>query len=202
MSRLKGMTLPNTEYLVDADSSQPVLHVTDPHTLTQAAGYLKHVKAHEEQFAVFYRGQSRLYSGLVPSLFRGLKRQGTECKRVAELNKYIDNMRRNTKVLRPVPEYAHEPLLQHYGVNTTWIDLVDNIWIALWFACYKGIAAGKFNEYLHFESRNSRSSTVERYAYILGSWSRWRSWMQIKMPIPWPSNHICCSLAVITSKCG
>jgi len=29
-----------------------------------------------------------------------------------------------------------EPILQHYGINTRWIDLVDNIWIALWFATH------------------------------------------------------------------
>lgn len=31
---------------------------------------------------------------------------------------------------------AIEPLLQHYGIRTRWLDLVDNIWIALWFACH------------------------------------------------------------------
>lgn len=33
-------------------------------------------------------------------------------------------------------EYAKEPLLQHYGIHTRWIDLVNNLWIAIWFGIY------------------------------------------------------------------
>ncbi|GAA2074685.1 FRG domain-containing protein [Aeromicrobium tamlense] len=35
-----------------------------------------------------------------------------------------------------------EPLLQHYGIRTRWLDVVDNIWIALWFACHTEETAG------------------------------------------------------------
>src|SRR5262245_1925885 len=122
MSRLKGMTLPNTKYLKDPDSGQEVLHVADPHILTQAAGYLKHIKAHQDRVGVFYRGQSRLYPGLVPSLFRGIATRGAQSKRIAALQRHLTEMRTKTQVLKPVPVYAQEPLLQHYGVSTTWID--------------------------------------------------------------------------------
>ena len=29
------------------------------------------------------------------------------------------------------------PILQHYGIQTPWIDLVDNIYIAIWFATHR-----------------------------------------------------------------
>ena len=30
-----------------------------------------------------------------------------------------------------------EPMLQHYGVKTTYLDVVDNVWVALWFALHQ-----------------------------------------------------------------
>ena len=43
-----------------------------------------------------------------------------------------------------VPRYAVEPLLQHYGVKTRWLDVVDNLWVALWFACHHFEREGRY----------------------------------------------------------
>jgi hypothetical protein len=56
-------------------------------------------------------------------------------------------------IFQQIKLFSHEPLLQHYGLATTWIDLVDNIWVALWFACHKAHISGKRSQYLHFEKR-------------------------------------------------
>jgi hypothetical protein len=34
---------------------------------------------------------------------------------------------------KDTPDYAREPLLQHYGIKTRWIDIVDNLWTCLMF---------------------------------------------------------------------
>lgn len=51
---------------------------------------------------------------------------------------------RNGALVSGTYRAAVEPLLQHYGVNTRWIDVVDNIWVALWFACHRQITSGRF----------------------------------------------------------
>lgn len=51
---------------------------------------------------------------------------------------------RNGSLVSGTYRAAVEPLLQHYGINTRWIDVVDNIWVALWFACHRQITSGRF----------------------------------------------------------
>ena len=85
--------------------------------------------------------------------------------KIIALNKVIEGFRAAGSIFGGFGEYAHEPLVQHYGISTTWIDLVDNIWVALWFACHRALTAGKNNEYLHFERRIPNAS--EKYVYVL-----------------------------------
>lgn len=42
--------------------------------------------------------------------------------------------RDNSKLVAGTHRAVVEPLLQHYGLRTRWLDVVDNIWVALWFA--------------------------------------------------------------------
>lgn len=145
-----------------------MFHVWDPHALIQAAGYLKHVYANDKSEAIFFRGQTRLYKGLAPSLFRNSTNPATQGKRVNSLNKYIKNIAAKNKIFHKFDEIVHEPLLQHYGLRTTWIDLVDNIWVALWFACHNAIFTGKYGHYLHFEKRGVHNNNSPiKYAYLL-----------------------------------
>jgi hypothetical protein len=58
-----------------------------------------------------------------------------------------------------------EPLLQHYGLRTRWIDTVDNIWIALWFACHDFVVEEKSKRYAH-HLRRSVAQEPDGYAYI------------------------------------
>lgn len=55
------------------------------------------------------------------------------------------------------------PLLQHYGVRTHWLDVVDNTWVALWFALHRTKATvvdGR--EYIHIFEHNASD-----YGYIV-----------------------------------
>jgi hypothetical protein len=53
--------------------------------------------------------------------------------------------------------------LQHYGIRTRWIDVVDNIWVALWFACHKFM---RVNEHIHVVRRNVADGG-EDFVYIV-----------------------------------
>ena len=164
-SRLAKLQSPYGKWVTDSGSKQGVFHVENQHTFTQAAGYLKHVLASTAGSVVYYRGQSKLYSTLTPSLYRKAATQKTKEQADGRLKAYLADIKKGGKVLRYVKEYAWEPLLQHYGIRTRWLDLVDNIWVALWFACYEAKSTGDFGRYLHFESR--RDEGADRFAYIL-----------------------------------
>lgn len=143
-------------------SGQDVYPVPDTHTLVQAAGYLKYIRGSKNGELVYFRGMASLYQTLVPSAFRGISTHRAASNAINRINKSINNF---SKPLKPVGTYAREALLQHYGLKTTWIDLVDNIWVALWFACHNIRSFGPCGEYIHFERRVPRKDPTGK-AYI------------------------------------
>src|SRR3954470_4149117 len=98
---------------------------------------------------------------MVPALFRGLKNVGPMYNRVGALKKYLQEVKEGFGLLGNTPEYTFEPLLQHYGIRTRWLDLVDNFWTALWFACQEARSTGELDQYLHF------SPSPKEYAYVI-----------------------------------
>ena len=146
-----------------APSGQVIFRVKDTHTLIQAAGYLKHVRGSKNSELVYFRGESKLYPTLPPTAFRGMSTKRAESNAINRINKAVENF---SGPLKATGDYAHEALLQHYGLKTTWIDLVDNIWVALWFACHSAKSVGPAGEYLHFEKRVPRTDPT-RKAYVL-----------------------------------
>jgi FRG domain len=152
---------------VDPANSK-LVHVETPHALIQAAGYIKHNVAKKGIYGVYFRGQQHLYEKLTPSLYRGLHTIGAASARHGALKKLLERIESEKQVLRDLPEYTIEPLLQHYGFRTRWLDIVDNIWIALWFACFRARTWGPYDEFLHFERRQpEKEEENDRYAYVL-----------------------------------
>ena len=59
-----------------------------------------------------------------------------------------------------------EPLLQHYGIKTYWLDIVDNVWVALWFALHKTTSTIIDNrEYIHIYENDANESA---YVFLVG----------------------------------
>ena len=162
---LDNLFIRDAEYIRDDASGIDVYQVYDPHALVQAAGYLKYKSAVDFSESIYFRGQTKLYPGVVPSLFRGCTSKAAQDKRVNTLNKALLDIRSRSKILSKIPTLAHEPLLQHYGLRTTWIDVVDNIWVALWFGCHEAHVSGPNTSYLHYEKRISREGEPS-FAYI------------------------------------
>ena len=151
---LSKLTIRDAEHLVDTASGQDVFHVYDPHALVQAAGYLKFKRGTKDEEGIFFRGETKLHETLSPTLFRGLEKQAAQSQRISQLTKALAGFRKNNEIFTTFSEEFHEAILQHYGLRTSWLDLVDNIWIALWFACHKAQGSGPSGEYLHFEKRS------------------------------------------------
>jgi hypothetical protein len=158
----------------------PVLEIRSLPVLVKAVGYLKYLFSGQ----VFLRGQSRLYGkSILPTLYRGT-RAGTRSKADARIQTLIrqsaewkcehkdhhrtkctEKVARSTArlVSGGVPRYAVEPLLQHYGIRTRWLDVVDNLWVALWFACHN---FSRRDEYVHVV-RASPIGPFAQYVYVL-----------------------------------
>ena len=92
---------------------------------------------------------------MIPSLFRSAKSKNhvnnlikAEDILEAEIKKTFSQMRRFS-------ERHITAILQHYGVKTSWIDLVDNLYIAVWFALHKQMELNSNN----FKFIKSKSHT-------------------------------------------
>jgi hypothetical protein len=162
---LGRLTIAGSEHHTEGTSGRHVFHVTTPHALTQAAGYLKFIHGPNHR-QVFFRGQAKLYASLAPTLVRGITGQKAQANRITALREACGDLEKRNKILDGVPFEAREPLFQHYGLNTSWIDLVDNVWVALWFSCHTARAAGPLKQYIHFEQRNPNADD-SGFAYIL-----------------------------------
>lgn len=161
---LKKLTVRDATYIIDPATSEGFFHVHDPHALIQAAGYLKYKNAGSSEL-IYFRGHARTYPGLQPTLFRGCHNHAAQSRRESLLSKALIELRKLNPIFSTFYEESHEPLLQHYGLKTSWIDLVDNIWVALWFACHKAKTTGSVGEYMHYEKRIPTLGTDD-YVYI------------------------------------
>lgn len=150
MGSFEQLTISGCQYISDT-SGHKVFHVSTPHALMQAIGYLKYTAEPWER--IYLRGQSQLYSSLSPTLYRGISNPMTQGRRHASLLKVIKEFSLASTLFCNIPEYAQEPLLQHYGIKTTWLDIVDNIWVALWFALNRANVSGSEAQYVHFDER-------------------------------------------------
>lgn len=164
---LSKLTHEHGKHVIDSESGLEVFDAPSSHALIQAAGYLKYNLAKSTGQGVFFRGQTRLHKTLSPTLLRGVKEGPPTVRRLTQLRDLLNDIEANQSALKAVAPDCREPLLQHYGIKTTWIDVVDNIWIALWFACHRAKSVGWPEECLHFEKRIPDPRTKQEYAYVM-----------------------------------
>lgn len=167
MFPLSKLTHQFGNHVIDANTGLEVFDVPTSHSLIQAAGYLKYIYAQNKYQGVFFRGQTKLYKDIPPSLFRNVHNGPAITNYRSILAEYLKKIKDENLALRAVKTECHEPLLQHYGIRTTWLDVVDNVWVALWFACHEARVTGWPEQYLHFERRTPSFLVDEDYAYIL-----------------------------------
>ena len=128
------------------------------HDLSQFIGFGKYMN--NKIGNVYLRGQTSLYDGtLIPSLYRGKSR----CDSITlKYNKRIKDTIRGIKHFQQYDNSVFEPLIQHYGIRTPYIDLVDNVWIALWFSLHQAKTVSiKSHEYVYYYKNTND------YSYIL-----------------------------------
>ena len=168
----------------DERTGLPVLQVNTLAAFIQAMGYLK-FKLRDE-CNVVYRGQTKLYfdkkdaSGLYyfrPTALREVQKPSAMGNAIKALQKQVAIVRRANPMFQELttyPDKVIEALLQQYGYGTTWFDAVDNIWVALWFACHRSDYTVKIDtdggsrSFIHMVRRIPRDEDdSERFAYII-----------------------------------
>lgn len=153
---------PLAEKVLDEASNIYVLHVRDFATLVQAVDKIKYVGT-QKSLKVFLRGQSSLYSGkIIPSAYRDADKLEVDKQIEGQISRFKAVAGKNFQKL---DENVIEGLFQQYEQSSRWIDAVDNIWVALWFACQRRWEEGELVQYVR---RNPRIEVGKfKYAYIL-----------------------------------
>jgi hypothetical protein len=138
MKTIEKVTFDNQDAWIDEELSNklkiPVITATNFHVLNRIVGYAKYINGPEGN--IYFRGQSELYDACFPSLLRGITRQGGLQTRGSKLKVLLKMIKEQVHALSQVDDEFLEPLMQHYGIATRWIDLVDNVWVALWFGLH------------------------------------------------------------------
>lgn len=180
----------------------PIFEVETVHTFNKMIGYSKY--RNKDKCEILYRGEAHLHEKLLPSLFRKSDKLSHAPKNLAKLMDKIikDSQLPKTiglidiknhpsfckkkksredwiqieKILK-VNKIILEGMLQHYGISTRFVDVVDNHWIALWMGnhiCKKFKQAETYCRYVQRDIKiadairmNAGEMDKQWYQYIL-----------------------------------
>ena len=123
---------------IERNRNREYVYIEDLLALARLAGHLKHNLGQPANgYQIFIRGQTGDHKGMVPSIFRTLQDTSNDLvNRVSGYVELIEELRRLHGLKRFRGEIGGA-ILQHYGIRTPWVDLVDNLFVALWFAVRK-----------------------------------------------------------------
>lgn len=146
------------EHEFDVGNSVPIYEIDSMHAFTQLLGHAKFNNQHYGN--VYYRGECKLHNSLKPSLYRKCKKIEKTTERLSALIKKVsedDGLKNTLKVGNcddGVKKHIIEGVLQHYGIPTRFVDVVDNHWVALWMGNNKNERFKQVNSYYHYSKRN------------------------------------------------
>lgn len=153
---INGTTLVG-DYSFSCGNVVPIYEVDSVHAFNQLIG---HAKFNNHAYGnVFYRGECKLHDSLKPSLYRNVKNVEKATHHISELiQKIVDDshMRTQLKIDRQsydITKCKVEGMLQHYGIPTRFVDVVDNHWIALWMGLNRIEKVKQFKQYFHYTER-------------------------------------------------
>ena len=108
--------------------------IEQPSTL---AAFLAYCSGQSANTRLFLRGCTKNYPTTYPSLFRGLPDDGPQDERRWRWHAYkhvLSNLRELSGSRWRRKDLG--AVLQHYGIRTPWLDVVRNLYTAIWFATH------------------------------------------------------------------
>lgn len=142
-------------YVSYSEDERPYLSIAHPAILATFMGYLKYQsRIADEKKEVFFRGQTDNYKNIIPSLLRG-----NDFDKINTLSEAYENLKRQVQKLYKSTRFRNETidnLLQHYGIKSKTLDLVDNIYVAIWFASNKWQQVEGFSNLCTYKESNQK----------------------------------------------
>lgn len=120
------------------DKGRPGLYCDEPAIVARFSSELRQIVRRQlgPSTRLLLRGQTTNHPGMVPGLFRPPNNTVPIATLIAAEEDFAKDIRQSISVGRfKRPSIA--ALLQHYGYRTTWLDVVDNLWTAVWFATHE-----------------------------------------------------------------
>lgn len=136
----------------------PIFDVFSFNGLNQVIGYAKYINQDKK---ILYRGECRLHDSMRPSINHTISSQRARDNANGRINRMIEAALSDRMFSRYIRlsesnvrnKYIMESVLQHYGISTHCIDVVDNHWVALWFGQNRCIKRKMLNTYFQYQSR-------------------------------------------------
>lgn len=150
------------EYTFRKGIKLPIFQISSYHTLIQFIGYAKYLNRSIGN--VYLRGQHSIYDTLIPSIFRKVSNTSGFSRRNQHISHFVQECARKMKFIQELDELVREPVLQHYGIGTRWIDVVDNLWVAIWFGIHDWHTKIYTREY---KNVTLRQGGPDEYMYLL-----------------------------------
>ncbi len=110
------------------------LDIQSPNVLAEFVSFCK-LPLHFGDLKVVFRGESQFHRRLVPSLYRRSRSDAVNRRRFSA---YLECLAELPQLVRGTRfrKYNLGAVLQHYGLKTPWVDAVDDLSIAIWFALH------------------------------------------------------------------
>lgn len=165
------------------NQSIPLWEVSNIYGFIKLFGHAKFIN--NQYGSVLFRGQTKIYPSFQPSAYRN----ASVCVADSQVEKMIkvlsddkgkdDNPNHTVNTFTKADKTGKgkaiiEAILQHYGFGTRFMDVVDNQWVALWFASHRRMCDEEFcpdysNCIKCYESMRYMESTDEySYIYLIG----------------------------------
>lgn len=157
-----NMLIPDTsfvkKYTFSSGNVVPIYEAFSVYGFNRLVGYLKYIN--RTYANVYSRGECNLHESLIPSLYRGKNDLNTEDKKIKTItNRFFkDDKMMNYFDFDPTEtersQYRIESVLQHYGATTSFLDVVDNHWVALWMGLNKYSVVNQTDSYAKYVERS------------------------------------------------
>ncbi|MBQ3362324.1 MAG: FRG domain-containing protein [Muribaculaceae bacterium] len=189
------ISFPDTKYISDYvfknGYSVPVFEALSAYGFNRIVGYLKYIN--RKYGNVYSRGECKLHDSLIPSLYRNAVNIKAEDKKIKVIvnrflkdNKLLNDLSLDVRDAKRT-RYRVEGVLQHYGATTSFLDVVDNHWVALWMGLNRyniKIQTDKYAEYVERSIpsidniSNEMNARIKAWEVIKKTWKEEKSIME------------------------